>query len=187
MPKYSVDFEPILREGQTANLFGTGLPENGMPVECVSCGPLPEYWKNFGALTAGQWTADLTDSNLEMNVMELAQFRFRIISEAKARMSQPGSVKQWKTKDEQFYMPQFPSNPEQKFLADYYWLASEFFVFQENTPYFNFYARRTEGECLVVFSGWRVRLQRLEEPGKIPLWVSEWPSSSPSGRLPRTR
>ena len=185
MARYDKEFDPILLENHTATLYGTGLPEEGLNVRCVAVGALPEYWNDFGAVTASTWTASATDTNLEMNTMELAQYRMRIVSEVRARMAHPGSVHQWRTKNTQFGLPQFPTEPGLQFLQEYYWKASEFFVFEDHTPQFEFYGNRASTVSFVIFSGWRFRLQKIDQPGKIAIWTSEWPSSSPSPRYPR--
>jgi len=184
--RYNCEFDPIMLEDDTAKLFGTGLPENGLNVKCVAVGALPEYWNDFGALAAGTWDTDQTDTNLEMNTMELAQFRMRVVSEMKVQLKHPGSVTQWRAKNITFYLPQFPSDAE-SFLAEYYFKASEFFIFEDNTPRFDLYANRAQDAAFVIFSGWRFKLAPLPQgqEGKIKLWTSEWPSNSPTPRYPR--
>jgi hypothetical protein len=183
--RFNPDFEPILLEDDTATLYGTGLPDAGMNVKCIAVGSLPEYWNDFGALTAGTWDTEQSDSNLAMNTMEMAQYRMRVVSEMKLQLKHPGSVQQWKTRDRAFYLPQFPSNDALSFLAEYFFTASEFLVFEDNTPQFDLYATRTQTNSFVIFSGWRFKLESINTPGKIKLWTSEWPSNSPTPRYPR--
>ena len=186
MARYESEFNPILLENQTATLYGMGVPENGLNVKCLAVGALPENWKDFGALTGGSWDTDQSDTNLEMNTMELAQFRIRVVSEMKLRLKHPSSVTQWKTKNATFYLPQFPTGEGvTSFLQEYYWKASEFFVFEDHTPVFDLYANRTTLSAIVLFSGWRFKLQTISQPGRIALWTSEWPSTSPTPRYPR--
>ncbi len=181
MGKYDKGFEPLLLEEQTATLFGTGLPDNGLNVKCVAVGALPEYGADFGSVAAGAWDTENSDANLEMNTMELSQLRMRVVSEMKIRMSHPSSVKQWKTKSAQFSLPQFPIDAGD-FLQEYYWKASELFIFEDNSPVFDLYATRAIAASIVLFSGWRFKLQEINQPGRIKLWISEWPSVSGTPR-----
>ncbi len=182
MARYDKCFEPLLLEDQTATLLGTGLPEQGLNVRCVAVGALPEYAADFGAVAAGAWDTENSDANLEMNTLEFSQLRMRVISEMKIRMSHPSAVKQWKTKSGQFSLPQFPIDAGD-FLQEYYWKASEFFIFEDNTPVFDLYATRVLASSIVLFSGWRYKLQDIKsQPGRIRIWTSEWPSISGTPR-----
>lgn len=183
MPRYNKDFDPVMIEGHTATLYGTGLPEDGLNVKCVAVGAMPEYWNDFGALTANTPDTDQSDTNLEMSTMELAQYRMRVITEMQVTLKHPGAVRQWRTKNRAFYLPQYPSEP--RTLQDWYWTASEFFVFEDNIPYFDLLSDRAQVASIIVFSGWRFKLQKISESGKVPIWTSEWPSVSPSPRYPR--
>lgn len=184
--RYSMDFEPILLEKDTARLFGTGLPEEGLNVECISVGALPEYGKDFGALTAGTADGEQTDTNLEMNTLELAQYRMRVVTDMSVKLSHPGSVTQWKTKAQSFYLPQFPVDGPSS-LQDFFFAASEFFVFEDNIPQFELYSVRAQNEAIILFSGWRFKFRVLKDgqQGRIDLWTSEWPTNSTSPRYPR--
>ena len=183
--RFNTDFDPILLEDDTATLFGTGLPEAGLSVRCIAAGALPEDWHDFGALVAGTWDTDQQDTNLEMNTMELAQYRLRVVTEMKLRLKHPGSVTQWRTKSRTFYLPQYPSGEGDSHLAEFYWKASEFFVFEDNIPMFDLYANRVQTQALVLYSGWRFKFEKITQPGKIKIWTSEWPSVSPTPRYPR--
>src|SRR5574343_124026 len=107
MARYNKDFDPILLEGHTATLFGTGLPDQGMNVRCIAVGALPEYWNDFGALTAGSAVVDQADTDLEMNTMELAQYRMRVVTDMQVRIKNPSAVRQWRTKNVSFYLPSY--------------------------------------------------------------------------------
>ncbi len=184
MPRYTREFEPILLEGHTATLHGTGLPDEGLNVRCVAVGALPEYWNDFGALAAGAWSTSNTDTNLEMNTMSFAQYRMRVVSDMRLRLNHPGSVTQWRTKNTSFYLPQFPEElPE--CIKEFYWNSSEFFVFQDNTPEFDLYSSTAQVSSIVVYNGWRFKLQPISEPGKIAIWTSEWPTTSSTPRYPK--
>ena len=182
MPRYEKDFLPILLEGQTATLFGTGLPEQGLNVKCIAMGALPEYWKDFGALTAGSAIVDQTDSNLQMNTMEMAQLRMRVITDMQVKLKNSTSVRQWRTKNTTFYLPQFEGLPGK--IQEWYWSASEFFIWEDNNPAFDLQSDRAQVASIVLFSGYRYKFLGTKEPGKFPLWVSDWPSVSSTPRYP---
>jgi hypothetical protein len=177
--KFSNSFEPILLEGMTCTLLGTGLPREGLNVRCVSTGALPEYVHDFGALTAATWTNGQQDTNLEMNIMELSQLRMRVMDPIKIRISNPTAVRQWQTKRVQFYLPQFPTEPGLYFFQEHLWKMSEFFIFEDNLPAFDLYSDDTAATSRIIYSGWRFTLEKIAEIGKFPLWISEWPSISP--------
>ncbi len=128
---FNVDFKPALLEGQTARLLGSNLPAGGLNVECISGGAIPELYEDFGALTAATWATDKENTELEMNTMELGQFRMRIIDDFKVRMQNPGSVDQWRTKSARGYLPQMPVGDGMDFYRKFLWAASEFFVWEK--------------------------------------------------------
>ena len=177
--KYSKDFDPILLEKQTANLFGSGLPRDGLAVRCLSVGALPQYEKDFGALVADKWKEDQTDDNLIMPVMTLGVFRMKIITDMRLRLKSPSSVGQWRTRDAKFYLPQFPVNGSDQ-LRDHLWRQSEFMVWQDDTkPAFDLYSAAAKAMSIVQFSGWRYAFTKLEQgKGTIDIWVHDWPSTS---------
>ena len=174
--RYSNSFEPILLEGMTATLFASDLPAEGLNVECLGVGALPEYYKDFGALTAATWDPDNEDTNLEMNPMEMAQYRFRILDDIICRLKNTAAVQQWITKDTKFYLPQFPISDQEQWLKTFLWKASEFFVWEDTTPRFDFYSPVTLTTSRVLFSGWRFKMKKIEAKGRIPIWINEWPS-----------
>lgn len=175
--KYSNSFEPILLENMTATLFGTGCPAEGLNVVCKAVGALPEYYKNFGELTADTWDTDNEDTNLEMRTMELAQIRMRILDDIKVRLYNPGPVQQWRSKTGSFYLPKFPVDEGMIFFQNYYWKASEFFVFEDNTPRFSFHSEFASSTSRVLFSGWRLKLGKITTVGKTKIYLSDWPTA----------
>jgi len=185
MSRYDQDFNPILLEDQTAILFGTGLPANGLNIKCIAVGAMPEHWVDFGALTANTLDPGNITTDLDMNTMELAQYRMRIVTEMRLNLKHPGAVWQWRSKNVTFYLPQFPMAPDLGFLQEYYWKASEFFLFEDNRPEFDLFANRAQLNAFVIFSGWRYKLQKIETAGRIPIWTSEWPVVSSTPRYPR--
>ena len=76
-------------------------------------------------------------------------------------------------------LPQFPQDTAEDFLKEYYFRASEFFVFEDDTPRFDFYATNAISTSRVKFLGWRFRYKELAGGvrGKITIWVNSWPST----------
>ena len=176
--RYSNAFEPILLEGLTATLFGADIPTEGMNVVCRAVMALPEYYKDFGSLTAATWDNDNEDTNLELSTMELGQFRFRLPDDIQCRLKNPAAVQYWRTAKTNFYVPQFPDEEGSEFLKEFFWKASEFFVFEDTTPRFDFYSPVALARTRVLFSGWKFNLAKIQTKGRIEIWVSSWPPTS---------
>ena len=177
--KYSNSFEPILLEGHTATLYGSGQAVEGLNVVCKAVGALPEYQKDFGALTAATWDTDNEDTNLEIGTMELAQYRMRILDDMQVRLKNPSSVQQWRTNKTNFYLPMYPQEEGQDWLKNFLWKVSEFFVFEDdNTPRFDLYSAKTLATSRVLFSGWKFKLQKISGKGRIDIWINAWPSQA---------
>lgn len=177
--RYNEHFDPILLEGHTANLFGAELPAEGLPVRCVTLGAMPEYRKDFGALTAATWDTDNQDTNLEMGKYELCQLRMRVIDDIQLRLKNPGSVMQWRTMSTAFYLPQFPVVDGETFWKTYLFRASEFYVFEDDIPAFDLYSAAGNATAWVAFSGWRFKLEKLAQGrGRIDIWLNSWPASA---------
>ena len=175
---FKTNFEPILLPGETAKLITSSATHN---VECVAVGALPEYYKDFGALTAATWDTDNEDENLEMSAFELAQFRMRVIDDMKLRFNNLAPTRQWRTAKTDFYLRQFPQESSEDFLKEFLFKASEFFVFEDDTPRFDFYSDGTLATSRVLFSGWRFKVKKLSVGAPVPrmqIWVSGWPSGS---------
>ena len=171
---FKTHFEPVFLPGETAKLITTSKT---VMVECVAVGALPEYQKDFGALTAATWDTDNEDTNLEMSTNELSQLRMRVVDDVKLRFNNLGPTRQWRTSKTDFYLRQFPQDAGYDFLAEYLFKASEFFVFEDDTPRFDFYSDIALATSKVLFSGWRYKVR--EVPGamsKMTIWVSGWPS-----------
>ena len=180
MAKYDLEFEPILREGYTATLFGGGLPADGLGIKCIAIGALPEHYYDFGALTAATWKENQEDKELEMNTLELSQLRMRVLDDIKVRLSCPSAVRQWRTRAVSFYLPKFPDGEGDNFLKRYYWRVSEFFIYEDdNTPRFDLYSTIALNESRILFNGWRFKLEKLPggQKGEFPIWINSWPTS----------
>ena len=179
--KYSQIFEPIVKEGQTLQLYGSRMSPDGKGFKCVAIGALPEYVKDFGALSADTWGNDNEDTNLEMGPIELAQFRMQVLDDIKVRIKNPAAVQQWRTNRTNFYLPQFPQDAENNFRKEELWRMSEFFIFEdEDTPRFDLWSNAAATEARILFSGWRYKLIELKglERGTQPIWINSWPSQA---------
>ena len=175
--RYSPEFNPLLLENMTATLFGSEQPPSGLNVICKAVIALPERYVDFGALTAATWDTDNEDTGLELSTLELGQFRFRIQDDMQCRLKNPAPVNLWRTTDSNFYLPQFPTDPSENFLKNFFFKASEFFVWEDSTPRFDFYSAVTLTTSRVLFSGWKMKLSKTAMKGKIEIWVDSWPSS----------
>jgi len=172
---YSDNFDPIFLPGESARLITSSKT---VDVECVAVGALPEYYKTFGALTAATWLRDNKDDNLKQGDWGLAQFRVRIQDDMKMELNNLGSTKQWRTSQTNFYLRQFPMNEDEDYLKRYLFKASEFFVYEDDLPTFDFYSDVALTTSRVLFSGWRYRVKKLPtgiQP-RMTIWVSGWAS-----------
>jgi hypothetical protein len=142
---------------------------------------MPEYVADFGALTAGTWSRDNEDTNLEMGSLELAQLRMRVLDNMRVQLKHPAAVQQWRTNRTNFFLRQFPDSGDWDPLKDFLFRASEFFVFQDdNTPRFDIYPYVTLTASRIWFGGWRFKLEpiaRNELTSKQEIQVNSWPSA----------
>ena len=172
---YKTSFEPILLPREQAHVV---TASSEFDVECVAVGALPEYVKDFGALTAATWDTDNEDTNLEMSDNELAQFRMRVMSDCELRFNNLAPTRQWRTAKTNFTLKQWPGQPGEDFLKEFLFKASEFFVWGDDTPRFDFYSATTQTTSVVSFHGWRFKCKKVRlgvSPAKT-IWVSGWPS-----------
>ena len=174
---YKTKLEAIMLPGETAHLVTSN---ETVDVRCLAVGFLPEYEKDFGALTAAAWSRDNEDTNLEMPTNELSQLRMRINDDFKLEFNNLGPVKQWRTSKTNFYLRQWPVNTGEDFLKELLFKASEFFVWEDDTPRFDLYAELAQTKSRIIFTGLRYRCAKLPsgETGKIPIYVSGWPSGT---------
>ena len=170
---FKTQFEPIFLPGETAKLITETTQAN---VECVAVGALPEYVKNFGALTALTWSNDNQDTNLEMTTWELAQLRMRILDDFKLVFNNLSPTRQWRTAKTDFYLRQWPQQTGEDFLKEFLFKVSEFFIFEDDTPRFNLYSDMGTTKSTIVFSGWRFRVKQTTAVPKTIIRVSGWPS-----------
>lgn len=175
---FSPEFLPILLPNETAVLHGTPFPTGGQPVKCRWVGALPEYAKDFGALTAVTWLTNQEDENLELSSLELGQWRIRVLDNIQVRINNPPSVEQWRTAKTRFYITQFPTEPGQNFLKELAFRMSEFFTWEDQTARFELYSQLAAGSSRILFSGWRFAVEKIaakDLTSKMELWVDSWP------------
>lgn len=177
---FSPKFEPVLMPNETATLMGAAFPKDGQPILCLANGALPEYQKDFGTVTAAQWLSDQEDSNLEMGTGELAQFRMAILDDFKLELKNPAPQDQWRTAATTFYLPKFPTDPNEDWFKELLFAMSEFFVYEDDTPRFNLYSEFGLTISRVLFRGWRFKVRTItkaELTSKQVIWVGSWPAS----------
>ncbi len=152
---FSPEFLPVLLPNETALLHGSSyFPKEGQPVRCRWVGALPEYQKDFLALTAGVWLTTQEDTNLELATLELGQFRIRVLDDINLRLNNPLSTEQWGTVRQRFQLSQFLTEPGQDWLKELLFRMSEFFVWEKETPRFDLYSADTVTISRVLFTGW---------------------------------
>lgn len=174
--QFATEFEPILLPGETAHLI---TATTKLDVECIAIGALPERVKDFGAITGAEWITDQENTDLELPNNELGQFRMRIVDDLRMEFNNLSPTKQWRTSKAVFYLPQFPAVSAEDFLKQFYFKASEFFTWEDDTPRFALYAPDGDlAKSRVLFSGWRFRVKKITTPGKITIWVAGWPSGA---------
>ncbi len=179
---YSNDFNPLMLPNETAVLKGSAFPDEGQPVRCLAVGGLPEYTKNFGALTAATWSLDNADTSLDMGPGELAQYRMRVMGDFKLQIKNPSATQQWRTLNANFFLRKFPQDTDEDFLKVYLWKVSEFCVYgNDNSPRFDLYGDLVQATSRVIFNGWRFKLQNIAKAqltSRVEIWVNSWPSGT---------
>lgn len=178
---YKTQLDPIGLPGETFHLIRAS---GELDVEIVAAGAMPEYIHNFGAIGAGAWLRDQEDTNLELNDGEFGQFRMRVLDDVQLYLKNPGPTQQWRSARTNFYLPIWPTDP-QDFMREFFFKASEFFDFEDETPRFDLYATLAAATSRVAFSGFRFRYKKLgldakgvQISGKVTLWINSWPTGS---------
>ena len=172
---YKESFDPILLPGQVARIITSTETKN---VECIAVGAMPSYIKDFGALTAGAWDTDNEDQNLQMNDNELLHMRMRVLDDMQLRFNNLGSTRQWRTQKTDFTLRQWPVGSESNDSPEssQVWQASEFFVYEDDTPRFDFYSPVALATSRVSFHGYRYAVAATGKMATMTIWVSGWPS-----------
>ena len=183
------EFEPALLTGQSARLHVNASEFHDVRV--VSWGYLPSHRHDFGALTAG--TASLANDcgHIDMPDGEFAQYRWRIVDPSvEVEIKHPASTQQWATSS---YSTSTGANWRMRYWDEndpieiQKWMlkASEFFVFEQDTPRFDLYpvsglSGASTPQGYIEFFGFRYALQRLPgtERGMVDIWTQGWPGGS---------
>jgi len=180
--RYNPTFSPILLEDMTVNLKGSDFPAEGKNFKCIAVDALPEYIKDWGALTAATWPAmsstDNEDTNLELATNELGQLRMMVLDDLRVRLKNPAPMTKWRTAKYAFYLPQFPVTANEDWHKEYLFRMSEFFYFEDTGPRFDLFSAVTVTEARVLYTGWKYKLTPLPTTDKpaFSLMVNGWPS-----------
>ena len=181
---HNPEFRPILLPGQKAKLI-RGAVENFVNVEVVHVFPLPVHRHDFGTLTGS--SLNLDDTHLDMPTGELAQYRYIPRGEFFVHLQHPGGVDIYRTNGsvkgvqrEGFFVGPYDQDGQEWDAHDWtLWAASEFFVFEDETPRFDLYPiapTPAAREGYVDFYGWAFVLKKATSEPPISLWVNGRPS-----------
>lgn len=165
---------PALQVGDTVRIQ---KPSGETDVVIDAAGPMPFRRIDNGQLSsASSLNVDLTQ--LDMQTGELAQYRFSPMDAFDIEFSHPSSTtRQWNTNTVNFRLPPYAADPTvPPELFRHYWQASEFWVFEDETPRFDFY--RIAGQTVEMhlnFWSWKYHFHKIADPGAIVLRTSGWP------------
>ncbi len=104
----------------------------------------------------------------------------QVLDDFKLELKNPAPVDQWRTAKTTFYLPKFPTEPNDDWLRELLWMMSEFFIYEEDTPRFYLYSQFGLTIARVLFRGWRYKVKEItaaELTSKETIWVGSWPSS----------
>mgnify|MGYP001591236590 CR=1 FL=1 len=180
---HNPEFRPILLPGQRAKLI-RGHVDNFVNVEVVHVFPLPVHRHDFGVLTAS--VTDQDDTHLDMPTGELAQYRYIPRGSFRVHLENPGGVDIYRTNGSTkgtqtagFFIDPYAEEGAQWVGTDWsQWAASEFFVFEDETPRFDIYplGPTTGGKRgYVDFYGWGFALKKALSEPPVSLWVNGRP------------
>lgn len=178
------EFAPVFGVGDTVRILKAGESKN---IEIFAVQALPHHRHDFGSLTSGTNLRDRDETHLDMPNGEMAQYRFMAMGEFEVEFSHPGStVGAWRTDSQNFRItPSFlhVDTPIQE--RDWMWAASEFWVFETETPRFHLipFASAIGAQAHIDFYGIRYAWKALPSPGEpqfvepqYTLRVNAWPS-----------
>ncbi|MBA7699324.1 hypothetical protein ES703_108018 [subsurface metagenome] len=157
--------------------MGPTSQRGGANYRCLAVDALPEYIKDFGALTADTWKPDQEDENLELTTYELGQLRMMVLDDVRIRLWNPAPTQKWRTNKTRFYLPQFPTEAGQDWYKQYLFALSELFYWETITPRFGLYSAIALDAARILFTGWKFKLTPVTEKGAFELMVSGWPAS----------
>lgn len=181
-------FEARFVEGDTIRVHKADGAED---IHILAVGALPYRRWDAGSLSSASSLA-VDPTTLDMPAGEMAQYRFFVRDAFEVELTHPGTtVRQWKSDTTNWRIPPVMegvsglSEAEVSFL----WAASEFWVFEDQTPRFDFY--RLAGvtvEMHIDFSGIRYAFETfatMQTRGITPplrpaydLWANAWPAVS---------
>ena len=174
--QFKTEFEPILFNGQTAQIRKAD-GQLGIRIEAV--GALPSYKFDLGSLSTSTIGQEI--SALEMGSGMMAQYRMVVRGQFELEFSHPDTtVQQWRGKSQRYRLRPISSDGDMNYFDKLAFAQSEFFVYEDETPRFDFYplgsGQNIQG--YLEFHGFRYKFSKLQpgEKGILPLWVNSWPS-----------
>lgn len=176
--QFSSPFEPLFREGDTVHLIKA---DGSVDVMVDAVDAMPNLRHDFGQLTGDSLEQAVTDTTgndlLDMGNGQLAQLRFSPVTAFTARLFNPAGSRRWNTSHSNFEIPPWVSDDRLlQTLRDFYFAASQFWVYQNDTPRFDLIqVGNRQVEAYVDFWGWKYHWQRINERGAKNLRVNGWP------------
>lgn len=193
-------FEPLFLPGHTVRIHkADGIRD--LLIRAV--GALPLHRHDFGAFTGITALTAQECTHLEMQDGDLAEYRFIPQDNFEVELTHPTTTtRQFVTRNRgttqgtTWRIPPWINDPTlPAAMRDYFWAASEFFVWEQETPRFDLYPILSGAGSLqgyLEFSGWRYSAYTFEkareagvlkspekggpERGMFDLWVNSWPS-----------
>src|SRR3990167_137777 len=160
---HSFSFEPFFQLGDTAHVYKS---DGEIDILIEGVGAMPLHRENLGTATATSNSNDVTE--LDMPDGEIAQYRFSPVTNFTVAFTHPSSTtRQWKSDSATFVLPTWSEDatmPEA--LRNYYFAASEFWVYEQETPRFdvNLVANQ-QTRAYADFWGWRYKFRKINETG----------------------
>lgn len=177
--QFKTDFEPILLPGQTVQIKKAD-GQLGIRIEAV--GALPTRLHDFGTVTSDTLGQEVTA--LEMGSGMLGQYRMVIRDKFELEMTHPDTtMRQWRNKSTNWRLGPIPvSSGDWGALDKFQFAASEFFVYEDETPRFDIYKLNSipSVEAHVTFVGYRYKFSKLPngKNGMFDLYVNSWPTGA---------
>jgi hypothetical protein len=174
--QFDPKFRPLLLPGQTAKLFTANDQVN---VEILAVQALPSYIHDFGQLSGGGSSLAQDVTQLDMDDGQFAQYRFLILNDYEVEFTHPSSTdRYWRTSTQNFRAVPFTlGDKESDDIAAWRWAASEFFVYQQETPRFDLYSPAQVAEAYMEFMGYKFFFKKIDSEGVTKLWVNSRPTS----------
>lgn len=177
------DFHPGFLEDHTVQLIKSTGRQN---VRIVGVRPLPSHYHDWGALTAG--TASLRNecTHLELDTGEMAQYRVIVRDPGiELELRHPRATMFWNNKNANVtvgtnWRVRNISDEESEAMRNWRWAASEFWVFEDDTPLWDVYPLASMGiapapQGHVEFMGYRYSFEDIgNEAGQVPLRINKF-------------